>query len=89
MLLNNLSPHFFQANAKINLDFAARVIHGIGLPEAIMKTRIRRLYDIANILQSLKLIKKVTITEAHGGRKPAFTYTGPDLSGIGKLFYQF
>ena len=74
-----------QPNAKINLDFAARVIHGIGLPEAIMKTRIRRLYDIANILQSLKLIKKVTITEAHGGRKPAFTYTGPDLSGIGKL----
>ena len=73
-----------KANAKINLDFAARVIHGIGLPEAIMKTRIRRLYDIANILQSLKLIKKVTITEAHGGRKPAFTYTGPDLTGIGK-----
>ena len=77
-----------QANAKINLDFAARVIHGIGLPEAIMKTRIRRLYDIANILQSLKLIKKVTITEAHGGRKPAFTYTGPDLSGIGRLSKQ-
>lgn len=65
------------------------MIHGIGLPEAIMKTRIRRLYDIANILQSLKLIKKVTITEAHGGRKPAFTYTGPDLSGIGKFEINF
>ncbi len=49
-----------------------------------MKTRIRRLYDIANILQSLKLIQKVQITEAHGGRKPAFQYTGPDTGGIGE-----
>lgn len=60
------------------------MIHGIGLPDAIMKTRIRRLYDIANILQSLKLIEKVQITEAHGGRKPAFQYMGPDIGGIGE-----
>jgi len=43
--------------AKINLEFAAKVIHGPVLPDAVMKTRIRRLYDIANILQSLKLIR--------------------------------
>lgn len=42
---------FFQPNYKINLEFAAKVIHGPVLPEAVMKTRIRRLYDIANILQ--------------------------------------
>ena len=72
--------------AKINLDFSAKVIHGIGLPEAIMKTRIRRLYDIANILQSLKLIQKVQILEMHGGKKPAFQYTGPEIEGIGMLF---
>ena len=66
------------------MDFAARVIHGI-LPEAVMKTRIRRLYDIANILQSLQLIQKVQVTEANGIKKPAFQYIGPDLDAIGNL----
>jgi transcription factor E2F7/8 len=51
----------FQPSAKINLEFAAKVIHGPVLPDAVMKTRIRRLYDIANILQSLKLIQKVQV----------------------------
>ena len=74
----------FQKNAKVNLDFAARVIHGVTLPEAVMKTRIRRLYDIANILQSLHLIQKVQITESHGARKPAFEYIGPNVKGLGK-----
>ena len=50
-----------------------------------MKTRIRRLYDIANILQSLHLIQKVQITESHGARKPAFEYIGPNVKGLGKL----
>ena len=78
-----------QKNAKINLDFAARVIHGIALPESVMKTRIRRLYDIANILQSLQLIQKVQVQEASGIKKPAFQYIGPDLDAIGKYFYNF
>ena len=78
---------FLQKNAKINLDFAARVIHGIALPEAVMKTRIRRLYDIANILQSLQLIQKVQVTEANGIKKPAFQYIGPDIDAIGKYIF--
>ena len=49
-----------------------------------MKTRIRRLYDIANILQSLQLIQKVQITESHGAKKPAFEYIGPNISDMGK-----
>ena len=53
-----------------------------------MKTRIRRLYDIANILQSLHLIQKVQITESHGARKPAFEYIGPDVKGLGKSLIQ-
>ena len=77
-----------QKNAKINLDFAARVIHGIALPESVMKTRIRRLYDIANILQSLQLIQKVQVQEASGIKKPAFQYIGPDLDAIGKYLYK-
>jgi len=71
-----------EPNAKINLEFAAKVIHGPYLPDAVMKTRIRRLYDIANILQSLHLIQKVQITESHGARKPAFEYIGPDVKGL-------
>merc|ERR1711988_1053399 len=74
-----------EKNAKINLDFAARVIHGIALPESVMKTRIRRLYDIANILQSLQLIQKVQVQEASGIKKPAFQYIGPDLDAIDDL----
>ena len=81
----NFFAFCFQANAKINLEFAARVIHGLFLPEAVMKTRIRRLYDIANILQSLQLIQKVQITESHGAKKPAFEYIGPNVSTLGKL----
>ena len=61
------------------------MIHGPYLPDAVMKTRIRRLYDIANILQSLHLIQKVQITESHGARKPAFEYIGPNVDGLGKL----
>ncbi|XP_067906198.1 transcription factor E2F7-like isoform X2 [Heterodontus francisci] len=38
--------------------------------------KIRRLYDIANVLTSLGLIKKVHVTEERG-RKPAFKWVGP------------
>merc|ERR1719195_335383 len=71
-----------EKNAKVNLDFAARVIHGVTLPEAVMKTRIRRLYDIANILQSLQLIQKIQVTESSGVKKPAFQYIGPDVDSM-------
>ena len=85
-ITNELS-FILQKNAKVNLDFAARVIHGVTLPEAVMKTRIRRLYDIANILQSLQLIQKVQVTESNGVKKPAFQYIGPDVDSMGKVFF--
>ncbi|XP_068163417.1 transcription factor E2F7 [Antennarius striatus] len=40
------------------------------------KTKVRRLYDIANVLTSLGLIKKVHVREERG-RKPAFKWLGP------------
>ncbi|XP_075907718.1 transcription factor E2F7 [Nelusetta ayraudi] len=40
------------------------------------KTKVRRLYDIANVLTSLNLIKKVHVREERG-RKPAFKWLGP------------
>ena len=40
---------------------------------------MRKLYDIANILQSLGLIRKVSLTDGRG-KKPAYQYIGPDVS---------
>lgn len=66
----------------VSLDLAAKVL--IGDPtidktqSLVYKTKIRRLYDIANILSSLGLIHKVTVTEARG-RKSAFKYVGPKI----------
>jgi len=44
------------------------------------KTTVRRLYDIANVLASLRLICKVHNTES-SVRKPAFKYIGPPVEG--------
>ncbi|ESO84849.1 hypothetical protein LOTGIDRAFT_168338 [Lottia gigantea] len=66
----------------VNLDISAKIL--IGDPTVArnesskFKTKIRRLYDIANILTSLNLIRKVHVTEIRG-RKPAFRYIGPDV----------
>ena len=49
----------------LTLDFAAKVIHGSQQVEKTRLTRIRRLYDIANILQSLELIRKVQVGIFH------------------------
>jgi len=65
----------------LTLDFAARVIHGMQQVEKARLTRIRRLYDIANILQSLGLIRKVQVTDGRG-KKPAFQFIGPDVSEL-------
>jgi hypothetical protein len=42
------------------------------------KSKVRRLYDIANILTSLGLICKVHSSDSNM-RKPAFRYTGPQI----------
>ncbi|CAN7939513.1 unnamed protein product [Ixodes hexagonus] len=69
----------------VSLDLAAKVLIGdptVDKTQSLLyKTKIRRLYDIANILSSLGLIHKVTVTEARG-RKSAFKYTGPDIGSL-------
>ncbi|KAF8792043.1 Transcription factor E2F7 like protein [Argiope bruennichi] len=62
----------------ISLGVAAKVLNGFQKSErpAQIKTQIRRLYDIANVLSSIGLIQK-EITVSQIGRKPAFKYTGP------------
>ncbi|XP_072045138.1 transcription factor E2F8-like isoform X2 [Amphiura filiformis] len=68
-------------NQLVTLDIAARVLIGDINYEIVenskFKTKVRRLYDIANILTSLRMIKKVHIHERRG-RKPAFRWIGPN-----------
>lgn len=65
----------------VSLDIAAQILIGEDQGEALdknkFKTKVRRLYDIANVLRSLKLIEKVHVTEQRG-RKPAFEWVGPE-----------
>ncbi|KAM9825795.1 transcription factor E2F8 [Syngnathus typhle] len=65
----------------VSLDVAAKILIGED-PKADQdknkfKTKVRRLYDIANVLRSLKLIEKVHVTEERG-KKPAFQWVGPN-----------
>ncbi|KAJ7344575.1 hypothetical protein JRQ81_000525 [Phrynocephalus forsythii] len=64
----------------VSLEIAAKMLIGEDpvdyLDKSKFKTKIRRLYDIANVLSSLELIKKVHLTEDKG-RKPAFKWIGP------------
>lgn len=57
----------------VSLESAARrLMDNANMDENRLKTKIRRLYDIANILCSLGLIEKTHM--ADGGRKPAFKW---------------
>ncbi|XP_061271582.1 transcription factor E2F7 isoform X3 [Bos javanicus] len=70
----------------VTLDVAAKILieESQDIPDhSKFKTKVRRLYDIANVLTSLMLIKKVHVTEDRG-RKPAFKWIGPvDFSSTG------
>ena len=62
----------------ISLEEAARQISDSdSMDEKMLKTKIRRLYDIANVLQSIGLIHK---TQMSNSRKPAFKWIG--LQGV-------
>ncbi|NXX76396.1 E2F8 factor, partial [Urocolius indicus] len=71
----------------VSLEGAAKILigedHLEDLDKSKFKTKIRRLYDIANVLSSLQLIKKVHVTEERG-RKPAFKWIGPEVCFQGR-----
>ncbi|XP_014496491.1 E2F transcription factor-like E2FE isoform X2 [Vigna radiata var. radiata] len=56
----------------ISLDEAAKLLLG-NANTSIMRTKVRRLYDIANVLSSMNLIEKTHTTNT---RKPAFRWLG-------------
>lgn len=87
VLTQRFVQHFLNSNGRpVSLDQAARQLLvpsagdsdplSVGNSEAkkskLLKTKVRRLYDIANILCSLKLIQKVHTSS----RKPSFQWRG-------------
>ncbi|WJX61386.1 E2F transcription factor-like [Trifolium repens] len=57
----------------ISLDDAARLLLGDAYNSSTIRTKVRHLYDIANVLTSMNLIKKTHTTNT---RKPAFRWLG-------------
>ncbi|KAL0963131.1 hypothetical protein UPYG_G00350140 [Umbra pygmaea] len=63
----------------VSLDMAAKILIEESQDtsnNSKYKTKVRRLYDIANVLTSLGLIRKVHVQDERG-RKPAFRWIGP------------
>ncbi|RVX18560.1 E2F transcription factor-like E2FE [Vitis vinifera] len=74
LLTQNFVKLFLCSNVDlISLEEAARILLGDGQNSSIMRTKVRRLYDIANVLSSMNLIEKTNQTE---NRKPAFRWLG-------------
>ncbi|KAL6767428.1 hypothetical protein ACKKBF_B35190 [Auxenochlorella protothecoides x Auxenochlorella symbiontica] len=78
--MTRLSQRFVQMfmlskTKSLGLDEAARALLGGSEDAGHFKTKVRRLYDIANILSALHLIEK-----AHVGEKgrPGFQWLGPE-----------
>ncbi|CDP06266.1 unnamed protein product [Coffea canephora] len=61
----------------ISLDDAAKILLKNGKDPAMTRSKVRRLYDIANVLASMKFIEKTHHPET---RKPAFRWLG--MKGI-------
>ncbi|XWS48112.1 hypothetical protein CRYUN_Cryun13aG0045000 [Craigia yunnanensis] len=74
LLTQNFVKLFVCSNAElISLDEAARLLLGNAHNTSIMRTKVRRLYDIANVLSSMNLIEKIHTVDT---RKPAFRWLG-------------
>ncbi|PPR82064.1 hypothetical protein GOBAR_AA38650 [Gossypium barbadense] len=72
-LLRILSSFFSALAELISLDEAARLLLGNAHNTSVMRTKVRRLYDIANVLSSMNLIEKTHTVDT---RKPAFRWLG-------------
>ncbi|CAN1153281.1 E2F transcription factor-like E2FF [Linum perenne] len=74
LLTQNFVKLFLSSNEDmITLDTAATALLGDALNSTAMRTKVRRLYDIANVLSSMNLIEKTHHPES---RRPAFRWMG-------------
>lgn len=72
ILCESFIKQFLTWRSKISLEQAARRISDNQIEDSKLKTKVRRLYDIANVLAALNLIKKTSLET----RKPAFEWIG-------------
>ncbi|KAG4929963.1 hypothetical protein JHK82_047032 [Glycine max] len=76
LLTQNFVKLFVCSNVElISLDEAAKLLLGDAHNTSVMRTKVRRLYDIANVLSSMNLIEK---THTMDTRKPAFRWLGSE-----------
>ncbi|XVF14173.1 hypothetical protein REPUB_Repub09cG0034400 [Reevesia pubescens] len=74
LITQNFVKLFLCSNAElITLDSAAVALLGDVHNSTAMRTKVRRLYDIANVFSSMNLIEK---THHPNSRKPAFRWLG-------------
>ncbi|KAH0853695.1 hypothetical protein HID58_090634 [Brassica napus] len=61
LLTQNFIKLFVCSEARIiSLDEAAKLLLGDAHNTSIMRTKVRRLYDIANVLSSMNLMRRLT-----------------------------
>ena len=72
ILCESFIKQFLTWRSTISLEQAARRISDTKIDESKLKTKVRRLYDIANVLAALNLIEKTSLET----RKPAFKWVG-------------
>lgn len=74
ILCESFIKQFLTWRPKISLEQAARRISDNQIEDSKLKTKVRRLYDIANVLAALNLIRKTSLET----RKPAFEWIGEE-----------
>lgn len=79
--LGLLAQYFLQiflwaGNSPVCLEECARCMLGPSVESSKIKTKVRRLYDIANILMSLRFIEKTHIDG--NSKRPAFRWLGSE-----------
>ncbi|KAM1397869.1 hypothetical protein ACFX2I_015398 [Malus domestica] len=75
LLTQNFVKLFVCSNVEtISLDEAAKLLLGDAHKASVMRTKVRRIYDIANVLSSMNLIEKTHTSDTR--RKPAFKWLG-------------
>ena len=74
ILCESFIKQFLTWRNTISLEQAARRISDNKIDESKLKTKVRRLYDIANVLAALNLIEKTSLET----RKPAFRWVGEE-----------
>ncbi|KAK9080483.1 hypothetical protein SSX86_000241 [Deinandra increscens subsp. villosa] len=74
LLTKNFIKLFLCTNSDmLSLDDAAKTLLGDAQNPSLTRTKVRRLYDIANVLSSMNFIEKIHHPET---RKPAFRWLG-------------